>query len=298
MEILLTGATGFIGSQLAHRFIEDGHKLTILVRPDSSLEVLQPSLSDIQVHSYDGSYASLMSALEATKPSLVIHVASLFLAQHKPEDVSRLIESNLNFPTQLLEAMCQVGITQMINTGTSWQHHLNDDYNPVNLYAATKQAFEALLEYYVQAKGFKVITLKLFDTYGPNDSRPKLFQLLSKAATGHESLDMSAGEQLIDLVHIKDILKAYLGAVRLFHDGLVVHHEQYAVSSGDPLPLKYIVQMYSEVTNQLISVNWGARQYRDREVMIPWNKGKSLPGWKPKINLHEGLSSLIEPKMN
>jgi nucleoside-diphosphate-sugar epimerase len=287
VKLLLTGATGFIGSQLAHRLVAEGYELAILVRPDSRLDVLQAVLPKIQVHVYDGSYASLQRAMKDAKPSLVCHLASLVLAQHRPEDVAHLIESNLNFPCQLLEAMNHIGVKHLLNTGTSWQHFQNESYNPVNLYASTKQAFEAILEYYVQARGIKAITLKLFDTYGPNDPRPKLIHLLNKAATTTEPLDMSAGEQLIDLVHIEDVTEAYVIAAQRLLDGQVSQHERYAVSSGKLMPLKELVHLYSEVTKQAITVNWGARPYRDREVMEPWNKGLSLPNWAPKIDLFD-----------
>ena len=172
MKVLITGATGYIGSQLAKRLHAKGHEVSLIVRPNSDLAVLDTVLPSASLHYYDGSYQSLFAALSTSQPDVVFHIASLFLAQHKPEDVARLVESNLNFPTQLLEAMSQLGMTQFINTGTSWQHYQNEGYNPVNLYAASKQAFEAMLAYYVEAKNFKSITLKLFDTYGPGDNRP------------------------------------------------------------------------------------------------------------------------------
>ncbi len=133
MKIFLTGATGFIGSSLVKRLVSEGNEVSILVRPNSKLEVLRAELAQISVHVYDGSYASLRNALEIEKPQLVCHIASLFLAQHAPKDVTSLIESNIDFPTQLLEAMNNLGIKRIINTGTSWQHYENEAYNPVNL---------------------------------------------------------------------------------------------------------------------------------------------------------------------
>jgi nucleoside-diphosphate-sugar epimerase len=198
------------------------------------------------------------------------------------------------FGNQLLEAMKVNELSNLINTGTSWEHYNNEVYNPVCLYAATKQAFEVIMEYYIQACGIKAITLKLFDTYGPDDFRPKLFNLLNKAAVTGEPLDMSEGEQLIDLVHIDDVVEAYLiSALRLL-DKQVTQHERYAVSSGNPLPLKELVKLYAEVTGQAIPLHWGARPYRDREVMVPWFLGSSLPGWKPLVSLSEGISSLMK----
>lgn len=287
MKLLITGATGFIGSQLAHRLMAEGHDLAVLVRPSSNTEVLQAVLSKIQVHVYDGTHASLVRALASVQPELIIHVASLFLAQHKAEDVSKLIESNLKFPTQLLEAMSQLGIRHLINTGTSWQHYQNETYNPVNLYAATKQAFEALLDYYVEANGFKVITLKLFDTYGPGDTRPKLFSLLRKTAKTGELLRMSLGEQLLDLVYIDDVLDAYLLAMARLPS--VTKSECYAVSNPARLNLQDLVRVYGAAVQRPINIEWGGLPYRPREVMELWTNFDAVPGWQAHVTLSDGI---------
>lgn len=293
MKIFLTGATGFIGSSLAKRLVSEGHELSIIVRPDSKLAVLEECLACIRVHIYDGSYESLRLALEISKPEVVCHIASLFLAQHAPNDVARLIESNINFPTQLVEAMSQLGIKHLINTGTSWQHFENQAYSPVNLYAATKQAFEALLTYYAEAHSFKIITLKLFDTYGPGDTRPKLFSLLRKAARTGEPLHMSPGDQLLDLVYIDDVINAFCEAInQLILDSGQSYYEAYAISNYPALiSLKSLASLYQKIIKKNININWGRLPYRKREVMIPWNpKNYILPNWKPIFDLNTGLN--------
>ena len=288
MKILLTGASGYIGSQLAKRLLLEGHDLAIIIRPKTNLKVLHKLLPQIDVHIYDGSFASLYVALKTSKPELVFHIASLFIAQHKQEDVLQLIESNINFPVQLLEAMKQLEIKKLINTGTSWQHFNNEEYNPVNLYAATKQAFESLLAFYVESEGLKAITLKLFDTYGPGDFRPKLFSLLRKAARTGETLRMSPGQQLIDLVYIDDVLEAYILAIEQLS---VIHKsENYAVSSLDGISLRNLIKIYSETTNRKVNVEWGGQPYRAREVFIPWTNFNLLPGWVSQVSLAQGIS--------
>jgi nucleoside-diphosphate-sugar epimerase len=287
VKVFLTGATGFIGSQLTRRLVAEGHEVAVVVRAASQFNVLQSVQPAIQVHVYDGQYASLANALALAQPELVIHVASLFLAQHQSEDVARLVDSNLSFPAQLLEAMSQQGVRQLINTGTSWQHYQNDTYNPVNLYAATKQAFEALLAYYVHAQDFRAITLKLFDTYGPGDTRPKLFSLLRKTARTGQTLRMSPGEQLLDLVYIDDVLDAYLLAMARMVD--VSAAESYAVSNPARLSLKELVRIYAQTVGLPVNIEWGGLPYRPREVRELWCHHESVPGWQPHVALVDGI---------
>lgn len=291
---LVTGASGFVGSHLACRLVRDGWQVHALSRAGSRLPE-RAEFARVINHIHDGSTQSMVECVAQAKPDVVFHLASLFLSQHATKDVESLIQSNVLFGNQLLEAMKVCEISYLINTGTSWQHYNNEDYNPVCLYAATKQAFEAILEYYIQACGFKTITLKLFDTYGPDDPRPKLFYLLSKAAASGEPLDMSAGEQLIDLVHIDDVLEAYLIAAQRLLAGKVQQHESYAVSSGQSIPLRKLVELYARETKQAVRVNWGARPYRYREVMTTWKNFQNLETWQPKVTLAEGMQKILSP---
>ena len=290
---LVTGATGFVGSHLVKRLVQEGWQTHIICRVDSRIPTFT-EFNDVINHFNDGSTNSMIQCVADAKPNVVFHLASLFLSQHEIKDIDALIQSNVLFGNQLLEAMRVNTIHNIINTGTSWQHYNNEDYNPVCLYAATKQAFEALLEYYVQAFDFKAITLKLFDTYGLDDPRPKLLNLLNKAATSGQTLDMSAGEQLIDLVHIDDVVEAFMIAAQRLLENKSTKHEVYAVSSQKPLPLKELVELYSRSIDKPININWGARPYRFREVMKTWDKGELINGWKISKNLNIGLAELHE----
>jgi nucleoside-diphosphate-sugar epimerase len=204
------------------------------------------------------------------------------------------VEANVLFGTQVLEAMARHHIPYLVNTGTSWQHFLNQSYSPVNLYAATKQAFEDILRFFVQSGSLTAITLKLFDTYGAGDPRRKLFALLREAARSQQPLAMSAGEQFINLVHVDDVARAFLVAANRLFSGLVAGHEVYAVSSGNPIPLRELVELCERVGGVPIPVAWGKRPYRQREVMEPWSTGETLPGWFARIGLAEGLRSILE----
>jgi nucleoside-diphosphate-sugar epimerase len=148
MKILLSGATGFVGRHLVKKLQEDGYDLTLLVR--SKTTTRQSEVKKIHYYTYDNDAALLCSFMQQEKFDGVIHLASLFLAQHKDEDIKNLIESNVTLGTSLLEAATKSNVAWFINTGTFWQHYQNKKYSPVNLYAATKQAFEDIARYYLE----------------------------------------------------------------------------------------------------------------------------------------------------
>lgn len=297
-SVLITGASGFIGSHLINRLSKEKIRISVIVRPSTDQSLLINKFPSIKVYVYDGSTGSLDKILKQARPEAVFHLASMFLATHSPADIASLIESNILFGTQLLEAMIANQCHNLINTGTSWQHFQNGSYCPVNLYAATKQAFDDIVAYYVSSTCLKVITLKLFDTYGAGDRRHKLFKILRDASLSSRMIKMSPGRQMIDLVNIDDVIDAYLLAARRIARSTGKNNECFAVSSGKLLELKEIVKIYSRLANRKINVFWGGVPYRKREVMSPWNNGKRLPGWKPKIGLLEGIRRLLAKETN
>lgn len=291
---LVTGATGFVGSHLVRRLIKESWKVHIISRPESSLEIIKDVKGETVNHLHDGTTDGMLRIIKESKPIIVFHLASLFLTQHQPKDLEPLIRSNILFGTQLLDAMAANGVYKFVNTGTSWQHYNNEDYNPVCLYASTKQAYEAILKFYIETTTLRVVTLKLFDTYGPNDLRPKLFNLLKKVAEDQKPLAMSPGEQLIDIVYIDDVVEAFLIAADRLLNNNAKKYEEYAISSGNPLKLRDLVKKYEEVIGKKLPIEWGGRPYRDREVMVPWKRGEKLYGWMPKVCLDEGIKKISE----
>ncbi|MDO9482350.1 MAG: NAD(P)-dependent oxidoreductase [Hydrogenophaga sp.] len=291
-KALITGATGYVGSKLSQRLLANGWQVDVLVR--TAGRPLPESLAHlVGQHTYDGSAQSALDAVAAAKPDVVFHLASMVIAEHKSDQITDLINSNLLFGTHLAEACVRNGVLRFINTGTYWQHYRSEGYDPVCLYAATKQAFEDILDFYADAFGLRVITLKLFDTYGPDDPRPKLVNLLVKAMHSGEALGMSPGDQVLDLVHIDDVTNAFVvGAQQLLNGTSYTPHTRYAVSSGAPLSVRQLVALLTQVSGKTIQVTFGARPYRRREVMFPWQGGQLLPDWQIQTSLHDGIKLL------
>ncbi len=290
---LITGATGFTGSNLARKLLNHKWKVDVIVRPSSNMRLISDVQNNLTVFEFDGDTENLINIVSKSSPDIVIHIASLILSEHRSDQVESLIRSNVLFGTQLLEAMSIVGVRSLINTSTFWEHYEGNNYNPVNLYAATKHAFGNILKFYVEAKQISAITLKLFDTYGPNDPRPKLLNLLLRAAETGEPLAMSPGEQQIDLVHIDDVVQAYTTAAQRLLDGKVNGHESYGVTSGNPISLKELVALLEKQIGKKINIAWGKRPYRTREVMQLWSREGTIDGWSPKIKLIDRLRQLI-----
>lgn len=288
MKILVSGATGFIGQHLIARLASQ-HTIQAIIRPSTDISFLNQH--HIRTYTFDGQIDGLITHLQVEKFDGVIHLASLFLAQHTPADTRSLVESNVLFSTMLLEAAVQSKIPWLINTGTFWQHYNNSDYSPVNLYAATKQAFQDIAQYYIETGVINFVTLQLSDTFGPGDTRKKIFNLWGKIANSRELLEMSPGEQMFDISYIDNVVDAYSRLVTLMSKDTsgALSGQVFAVSSGQVTTLKKLAKLFEKVLRTTIPIVWGAKPYRPREVMKPWNKGRPVPGWKPKVSLEDGI---------
>lgn len=288
MNILVTGATGFIGTNLT-RELRKQNNLFILGQFEGDPEKLGlPGIimtDDIQ---------RLADYIKANEIEGIIHLASLYLTVHTPEQVKDLVSSNVYFGTAVLEAASLSGCVKwFLNTGSIWQNYnvKGTEYNPVNLYAATKQAFIDMAKYYTDVFGIRFCTLKLCDTYGPNDTRRKIFKLFKDYSESGDVLKMSPGEQLIDLIYITDIIAGFTHLSEMLASDAELGDE-YVLTSGKQIPLKELANLFCKVSGRKLNIEWGGRPYRDREVMVPW-KGVPVPGWHAKVRVEEGISLFL-----
>jgi len=291
-KAVVTGATGYIGSHVVKHLLNHGWKVGIITQPEFGYGNVEDIKSHIEIFEYGGNIESLINYMKSADADVVMHLAAAVITNYKPEQVSTLIRSNVEFGTLVLEAMKFSKTRFFIGTGSYWQNYNSDTYNPVDLYAATKEAFEKILQYYVDAHGFRAITLRLFDVYGEDDKRPKLWTLLRDIAGTDKSLDISAGEQLLDMVHVSDVAQAYENAYILLNQDLKIKNEIFGVFSGVQVALRDVIKLYQVLLGNRLNLNWGKRPYRDREVMKPFDKYKKLPNWSITIGLREGLEKL------
>lgn len=290
---IVTGATGYIGSNVVRRLTADGWNVHVIVRNDSKLTLLEKVYDCVNIHRHDGSTKQLFEIVEQAAPDIVIHVAAFASLTHTPENIAPMLQSNVMFGTQLVEAMLANRVYSFINTGTFSQHYDNKIYSPTSLYDATKQAFRDILTFYTETTPLKCITLELYDNYGPDDPRSKIMNLLKRASLDGKPLAMSPGEQLVDIVYIDDVVDAYVTAADRLVSVQEVKDEAYAISSGHPIRLKDLVLAFEQATGRRLQIVWGGRPYRKREIMVPWNQGTALPNWTAKVSLQEGIKRFM-----
>lgn len=291
MRIFITGASGFVGGHLISFLKDRNFDLSLLVRRKSDQDA-EEKWRGCEIYHYDSNFISVLNAIKSARPNVIVHLASYYVYDNNFTDIDLLLDSNIRLGAYILEAMKETGVTNFINTGTSFEHYQDEYYNPVNLYAATKFAFQDILKFYSKAGFINAITLKLFDTYGPNDTRGKILSLLKDNLNTGRTIELSEGEQIIDIIHIYDLCEAYFRAINLLTENSF-RSKVYGISSEERMSLRELVSMIERLSKKKLNIIWGAKPYRNREVMNPWSNFEKLPGWAPSISLEKGLTQVI-----
>jgi nucleoside-diphosphate-sugar epimerase len=266
-RIVITGATGFIGRAVVPVCRQRGCEIVVL---DRAAAASNPGL--------------VVDRVRAFAPDAVVHLATHFLSDHRPDDIPALVRANVEWGTVVAEAASTAG-ARLVSIGTAWQHYEGRAYDPVSLYAATKQALDVVVEYFVRVRGLEASTVTLFDTYGPGDVRPKLIPLLMRAAHTGVPLEMSDGGQLIDLTYVDDVAAGIVEAALA-----TATAPDCVLRSWSPLTIRDLVGILEASIARPVPVVWGARPARDREMRSDWVFGSAPVGWSPKMSLPDGLA--------
>jgi len=281
-RVLVTGANGFLGSRLCAALTAKGATTAGLVRtnPGPRAFLLARDFSNIE------------NILTEFKPDAVVHTATRSTAGRTADELGDMIRSNIEFPSHLLLAMEKQSIRHLVNCSSSWQAINGDRFEPFNFYAATKQACEDIITDFTH-RGLRSISFRLFDSYGPDDTRGKILQLVVDAVLGQRPLQMSPGYQKLALVHIDDICRAFEQALLRLDNQTVPAHEIFSVCSASLVTLRELVIMVEGITGLRASIEFGARPYRPLEIMDPRTTYPLIPGWAPGIDLEKGLRDCI-----
>jgi nucleoside-diphosphate-sugar epimerase len=283
MNIILTGATGYVGNNLLSVLLKQKkYKLFAISRNSCTL----PDEVTVILDNYD-----MEENIISAKPDIVIHLASYLTSKANLEDIDKLITSNITFGTRILNALNKIQIKSFINVGSFAEYHYNDGVlNPTYLYSATKTAFRSILKYYSEVHKFKVVHVIPYTIYGGIDRQKKILDILFEALDANEPVKMSQGYQYLDFIHLKDVVDFFLILIKELPK--INNNEELHLGTGKAYSLREVATMIESFTGKKINADWGAYPSRDRDTYFACaaiGKLKHSLNWQPKITIEVGL---------
>lgn len=289
MRVLITGITGYIGSNLA-RALVDEHHVFGLVREPVQESYISDIKSKLTLLPYNNSYASMQQAIFESRPDIIYHLAAYYTGAHSETSIPQLIQSNILMGSFLLEAASRLDSAKIIYATTITEFDSKGEYRPLTLYAATKRAFRDLADFYLDIGKLHMITLVLSDTYGPGDLRPKILNRLKKSICTRESIKLSAGDQDYDAVYIDDVVNAFILAGMHLYDHPSIKSACYQVFSDPSIALRQVIHKFLQISNSNPNLIWGQHAVSDRAYKQAIRLFPPVPGWKALVSWDEGLS--------
>lgn len=288
MKLLMTGATGFLGSALLKRLLDipGKHEVTILKRSFSDTRRIASILP--LVRSFDLDRQPLEQAFQDQQYDCVLHCATNYGREEGDAARSNMIETNLLLPLRLLELGARHGLRHFINTDTLLDKR-------VSPYALSKRQFREWLEHFAEVIGTTTVSIEHF--YGPDDDHKKFVTfIVHSLLAAAPSIALTPGEQLRDFIFIDDVVSAFehiLDALPDHRTGYV----EYEVGTGNAISIRDFVNLAKQICdNQATLLDFGAVSYRPNEPMtVKVDTSRlSATGWQPRIGVEEGLRRTFE----
>jgi nucleoside-diphosphate-sugar epimerase len=286
-KVLLTGGTGYLGRNLINGLTQQGYELVLLVRQTADISFLQEYTGSIKTYEIETSIIGKI--FEEHQIDVVIHTAASY--GRKGENMSQILQANLIYPTEILDAAIKNGVKYFINTDTALPKSLNG-------YARSKKQFLEWLES-VSAQ-INVLNLQLEYFYGPNDDHSKFITyVLTELKSGKDHIDFTEATSFRDFIYIEDVVQAYLvllSNLEIFKDIKTIE-----IGSGKAEMLKETIKKIQLlVDSPSVELNFGALPMRTNEIMHSCANIKFMKsiGWEPKYSFEEGILETIKNEKN
>ena len=292
MTVLLTGATGFLGSHLLKTLVNKGYKVVVLKRSTSDMWRLKGFENAFK--SYDIDRVPFQTAFEEQSIDIVIHTACVY--GRKGESIQKILETNLMLGIELLNTAINFNTRTFFNTGTLLDRQ-------INAYALSKNQFEEWLQ--VASDKIQVINLKLEHMFGEQDGNDKFTTwILSQFKENKTEVNLTSGVQKRDFIYIDDIVSAYTTC--LDNISILKSFNDIDVATGRLTSIRDFIELikdsYEKITNKKLStsLNFGALPDREGELMEPKIDVGVLHslGWQPKRSLEENVWNFVKNEIN
>lgn len=268
-NILLTGSTGFIGSELL-KYLSNYNKVYITVRKKYKINSNNKNINKI----YFNSHKNLSYKIKKLKIDTVVHCATHYVKNHNFEDIKELSESNILFGNIILENLKIMRVKKFVNFSTVWENYDGKKDNCYNLYSAYKAGFGKIISFYKKEnKNIKFLNLVISDTFGLRDKRKKLVNLLKTNYKRNLVTKVISKNLYINLLNVKDIVSAIKLILKKNYKS-----DTYILKNKNNFKIYDIIKKIEKYSQKKIKVKWLSNKIIKEKIY----KFKTLKGWKPK----------------
>ncbi len=295
-KILVTGGTGYIGSELVKSLIKMNYCVAIIVRDTNESKKL--FREDVTYILSDNSDFKKM--IIEFSPNIVVHLAAYSTSSDTLEEMHKLIASNIIFTSVLLDALSACKIDLFINTGSFSEYYYNDNtLSSTYFYSATKTSAKYIVDYFSRKNNFKYINAILYTVYGKESSRKKIIDYAIDSLDCITTIQMSEGLQVLDFIHIEDVVNFYLHIIDN-HGKLNLYEKDYCVGTGRGINLRELVNILEQYTNTKANIQWGANKSRlidTKQAIANVVKTNEELGWNAKIDVYSGVIGYVDKQL-
>lgn len=282
-SILLTGATGFVGSNILKE-IQLKNKVYVTQRVKSKKKVKKNR--NIKIINFNN-YNSLSNKLKKIKVDVIIHSATYYKKDHIFQDIYKFAESNILLGNVILENMNTLNAKQFINLSTTWEDDNNVINNPKNLYAAYKKGFGCIIQFYKKKlPNTKFIDLIITDTFGENDDRKKLINTIRQNYRNKKVTKIVSKKLYMNLIHVDDVTNA----IKIILKDKI-QSGKYILKNSNYFNIYKLIEFINKNKKKLdkVKIKWLSSKLTKNKIL----KYKKLKSWNPKKSNINNIKDLI-----
>ena len=291
--LLLTGTTGFIGYKFLLFALSNNFVVIDILRSKNKKNKAIKKLRNSYPTKYKNIFFSnnneLSKKIKNIKADYFINFATLYSNKHTHNQIGNFINSNILFPT-LIYNLISVKIKKIINFGSMMQHSGSKKLVSNNLYAATKNAFEMISNYYkITNVKSKFYNIKFYESVGDNDTRKKLIPTIINNYKKNITTSIVSKKLTLNMIHTDDIINSII--VLLNNN---IKSGSYCIKSKKNIKVSNLINILNKVLNKKIRVKYGNKS------IISNNRSnlKILPKWKPIKNLEDKIIKIFKNEIN